>query len=57
MQYPRDNPHVLAQGGKIIKLFVDAGAHLDVVNASGLTPAQVGNAGWWYKINFNQIKF
>ena len=45
IQSPRDNPHVLVQAEKIVKLFVDAGAHLDAVNANGLTPARVGNAG------------
>ncbi|XP_039954038.1 protein fem-1 homolog B isoform X1 [Bactrocera tryoni] len=44
IQSPRDNPHVLVQAEKIVKLFVDAGAHLDAVNANGLTPARVGNA-------------
>ncbi|XP_065367097.1 protein fem-1 homolog B isoform X1 [Calliphora vicina] len=41
--YPRDNPHLLQQAEKIVKLLVDAGAHLDAINAQGLTPAQVGN--------------
>lgn len=45
IQSPRDNPHVAVQAEKIVKLFVDAGAHLDAVNANGLTPARVGNAG------------
>ncbi|XP_037813590.1 protein fem-1 homolog B isoform X2 [Lucilia sericata] len=41
--FPRDNPHLLPNAEKIVKLLVDAGAHLDAINAQGLTPAQVAH--------------
>ncbi|XP_037950810.1 protein fem-1 homolog B isoform X2 [Teleopsis dalmanni] len=37
---PEENPHLSVQVEKLVKLFVDVGAHLDAVNAQGLTPAQ-----------------
>lgn len=42
-QFPRENPQLLSQAEKIVQLLVDAGAHIDAVNAQGLTPAQVGH--------------
>uniref|UniRef100_A0A1A9WWI7 Protein fem-1 homolog B n=1 Tax=Glossina brevipalpis TaxID=37001 RepID=A0A1A9WWI7_9MUSC len=41
---PRDNSS-LTQGGKCLKVLVEAGAHLDAVNAQGLTPAQLCKHG------------
>ncbi|XP_055839238.1 protein fem-1 homolog B [Episyrphus balteatus] len=39
----RDNTLVINQAEKIIKLFTEAGAHLDAVNSLGLTPAQLAS--------------
>ncbi|KAM7345903.1 protein fem-1 homolog B isoform 1-T4 [Cochliomyia hominivorax] len=43
--YPRDSLQLLPQAEEIVKVLVDAGAHLDAINAEGLTPAQVGHVG------------
>ncbi|KAM7344446.1 protein fem-1 homolog B-like [Cochliomyia hominivorax] len=43
--YPQNNPQLLVQAEQIIKLLVDAGAHLDAINAQDLTPAQVDHIG------------
>ncbi|TMW41423.1 hypothetical protein DOY81_013499, partial [Sarcophaga bullata] len=39
--YHRENAYYLQKFEKIVKLLVEAGAHLDAVNAQGLTPAQI----------------